>query len=128
MLYHLNGGSDLAYLFLRSFSHINPHLYSVAFWVDKKGIALVLTVACLLSAFGIIAIEQFPLWQATLFLFLLVIASTYLLEQSSVIYFMHAFMSTILLSKMTEKMSERMNSRLLGKKRWKKIRKMSCNK
>lgn len=47
----------------------------------KKGVALLLAVACLLSMFGMIAIEQFPLWQASLFLFLLVIASTYLLEQ-----------------------------------------------
>lgn len=47
----------------------------------KKGVALLLAVACLLSMFGMIAIEQFPFWQASLFLFLLVIASTYLLEQ-----------------------------------------------
>ncbi|NNU95880.1 hypothetical protein [Anoxybacillus sp. EFIL] len=72
----------MAYLFFAIFFLILIPIYiRLPFGWTKKGIALVLTVACLLSAFGIIAIEQFPLWQATLFLFLLVIASTYLLEQ-----------------------------------------------
>ncbi|MGG6431044.1 hypothetical protein ACPF7I_10755 [Anoxybacillus sp. D401a] len=72
----------MAYLFFAIFFLILIPIYiRLPFGWTKKGIALVLTVACLLSAFGIIAIEQFPLWQAALFLFLLVIASTYLLEQ-----------------------------------------------
>ncbi|WP_180271070.1 hypothetical protein [Anoxybacillus sp. KU2-6(11)] len=78
----LNGGSDLPYLFFAIFFLILIPIYiRLPFGWTKKGIALVLTVACLLSAFGMIAVEQFPLWQAVLFLLLLVIASTYLLEQ-----------------------------------------------
>lgn len=81
-MYHLRMGGTICHIYFSlSFSHINPHLYAAAFWVDKKGVALLLAVACLLSMFGMIAIEQFPLWQASLFLFLLVIASTYLLER-----------------------------------------------
>lgn len=72
----------MAYLFFAIFFLILIPIYiRLPFGWTKKGIVLALTVACLLSAFGIIAIEQIPLWQATLFLFLLVIASTYLLEQ-----------------------------------------------
>lgn len=82
MLYHVEWGERFAVFILRDlFSHINPHLYSLTIGWTKKGIALLLTVACLLSVFGMIAIEQFPLWQAALFLFLLVVTSTYLLEQ-----------------------------------------------
>lgn len=78
----LNGGSDLPYLFFVIFFLILIPIYiRLPFGWTKKGIALLLTVACLLSVFGMIAIEQFPLWQAALFLFLLVVTSTYLLEQ-----------------------------------------------
>ena len=78
----LNGGSDLPYLFFAIFFLILIPIYiRLPFGWTKKGIALLLTVACLLSAFGMVAVEQFPLWQAALFLLLLVIASTYLLEQ-----------------------------------------------
>ncbi|NNU91201.1 hypothetical protein ETB99_11795 [Anoxybacillus sp. CHMUD] len=78
----LNGGSDLPYLFFMIFFLILIPIYiRLPFGWTKKGIALLLTVACLLSVFGMIAIEQFPLWQAALFLFLLVVTSTYLLEQ-----------------------------------------------
>ncbi|MCG6172800.1 hypothetical protein H1215_13275 [Anoxybacillus sp. LAT_38] len=78
----LNGGSDLPYLFFVIFFLILIPIYTrLPFGWTKKGIALLLTVACLLSVFGMIAIEQFPLWQAALFLFLLVVTSTYLLEQ-----------------------------------------------
>lgn len=77
-----NGGNDLPYLFFAIFFLILIPIYMrLPFGWTKKGVALLLTVACLLSMFGMIAIEQFPLWQASLFLFLLVIASTYLLEQ-----------------------------------------------
>ncbi|KFZ42495.1 hypothetical protein CS060_08005 [Anoxybacillus flavithermus] len=72
----------MPYLFFAIFFLILIPIYiRLPFGWTKKGIALVLTVACLLSAFGMIAVEQFPLWQAVLFLLLLVIASTYLLEQ-----------------------------------------------
>lgn len=78
----LNGGNDLPYLFFVIFFLILIPIYiRLPFGWTKKGIALLLTVACLLSVFGMIAIEQFPLWQAALFLFLLVVTSTYLLEQ-----------------------------------------------
>ncbi len=77
-----NGGSDLPYLFFAIFFLILIPIYMrLPFGWTKKGITLLLTVACLLSVFGIVALEQFPLWQAALFLLLLVIASTYLLEQ-----------------------------------------------
>lgn len=77
-----NGGNDLPYLFFAIFFLILIPIYMrLPFGWTKKGVALLLAVACLLSMFGMIAIEQFPLWQASLFLFLLVIASTYLLEQ-----------------------------------------------
>ncbi|EMI10597.1 hypothetical protein [Anoxybacillus gonensis] len=72
----------MSYLFFVIFFLILIPIYiRLPFGWTKKGLALLLTIACLLSAFGMIAIEQFPLWQAALFLFLLVIASTYLLEQ-----------------------------------------------
>ncbi len=58
-----------------------PVYTRLPFGWTRKGVALLLAVACLLSMFGIIAIEQFPFWQALLFLFLLVVASTYLLER-----------------------------------------------
>ncbi len=77
-----NGGNKLLYLFFAIFFLILIPIYiRLPFGWTKKGIAVLLTVACLLSAFGMIAVEQFPLWQAALFLLLLVIASTYLLEQ-----------------------------------------------
>lgn len=77
-----NGGNDLPYLFFAIFFLILIPIYMrLPFGWTKKGVALLLAVACLLSMFGMIAIEQFPLWQASLFLFLLVIASTYLLER-----------------------------------------------
>ncbi|WP_253263630.1 hypothetical protein [Anoxybacillus sp. CHMUD] len=72
----------MPYLFFMIFFLILIPIYiRLPFGWTKKGIALLLTVACLLSVFGMIAIEQFPLWQAALFLFLLVVTSTYLLEQ-----------------------------------------------
>ncbi|MCG3086004.1 MULTISPECIES: hypothetical protein [unclassified Anoxybacillus] len=72
----------MPYLFFVIFFLILIPIYTrLPFGWTKKGIALLLTVACLLSVFGMIAIEQFPLWQAALFLFLLVVTSTYLLEQ-----------------------------------------------
>ncbi|WP_035019957.1 hypothetical protein [Anoxybacillus flavithermus] len=72
----------MPYLFFVIFFLILIPIYiRLPFGWTKKGIALLLTVACLLSVFGMIAIEQFPLWQAALFLFLLVVTSTYLLEQ-----------------------------------------------
>ncbi|XWN53288.1 hypothetical protein L0P96_05130 [Anoxybacillus flavithermus] len=72
----------MPYLFFAIFFLILIPIYMrLPFGWTKKGVALLLAVACLLSMFGMIAIEQFPLWQASLFLFLLVIASTYLLEQ-----------------------------------------------
>ncbi|MBE2904328.1 hypothetical protein [Anoxybacillus flavithermus] len=72
----------MPYLFFAIFFLILIPIYMrLPFGWTKKGVALLLAVACLLSMFGMIAIEQFPLWQASLFLFLLVIASTYLLER-----------------------------------------------
>ncbi|MGG3999896.1 hypothetical protein [Anoxybacillus kestanbolensis] len=72
----------MPYLFFAIFFLILIPIYMrLPFGWTKKGVALLLAVACLLSMFGMIAIEQIPLWQASLFLFLLVIASTYLLEQ-----------------------------------------------
>lgn len=72
----------MPYLFFAIFFLILIPIYiRLPFGWTKKGIVVLLTVACLLSAFGMIAVEQFPLWQAALFLSLLVIASTYLLEQ-----------------------------------------------
>ncbi|WP_461200201.1 VIT1/CCC1 transporter family protein [Anoxybacillus sp. TBDG-1] len=72
----------MPYLFFAIFFLILIPIYMrLPFGWTKKGITLLLTVACLLSVFGIVALEQFPLWQAALFLLLLVIASTYLLEQ-----------------------------------------------
>ncbi|WP_043965195.1 hypothetical protein [Anoxybacillus thermarum] len=72
----------MPYLFFAIFFLILIPIYMrLPFGWTKKGVALLLAVACLLSMFAMIAIEQFPLWQASLFLFLLVIASTYLLER-----------------------------------------------
>nr|WP_246346226.1 hypothetical protein [Anoxybacillus mongoliensis] len=78
----VNGGNKLSYLFFTIFFLILIPIYiRLPFGWTKKGIVVLLTVACLLSVFGMIAVKQFPLWQAVLFLLLLVIASTYLLEQ-----------------------------------------------
>ncbi|EPZ39677.1 hypothetical protein C289_0298 [Anoxybacillus ayderensis] len=72
----------MVYLFFGiSFLILIPIYIRFSFGWTKKGIAVLLMVVCLLSAFGMIAVEQFPLWQALLFLLLLVMASTYLLEQ-----------------------------------------------
>ncbi|WP_163150259.1 hypothetical protein [Anoxybacillus sp. MB8] len=72
----------MLYLFFAFFFlTLIPVYIRLSFGWTKKGVAFLLIFAFLLSIFGMIVVKQFPLWQAALFLLLLVIASTYLLEQ-----------------------------------------------